>query len=174
MSTSYKSPVRRMTRPAIASLLILAATASPYCLAEDGKVYPAAMCQGSLVGSPPITSYTGNRLVNNSTTNSAVVVCPMVKDNVFAATGGNEGYVRYFKGTATGIIANLYSYSAFGTASFTQFRSDFAAATGNRTLSYTPIGGFAQGFTSFIVVLPPGPAAASKSALLSYRFDEND
>ncbi|MET0987524.1 MAG: hypothetical protein ABW034_19185 [Steroidobacteraceae bacterium] len=166
------SMLSRRARPAVACALAIAAAAPPYCFAEDGKVYPASMCEGSLVGSPPITNYDGRRLVNNSTTNSAVVVCPVVKDNVFAATGANEAYVRYYKGTTTGFIADLYSFSAFGTANFVQFRSDFGAA-GYKTLSYTPIGSFSQGYYSFVVVIPPGPAGA-KSSMISYRLDEND
>ncbi|MET0661251.1 MAG: hypothetical protein ABW110_24190 [Steroidobacteraceae bacterium] len=162
----------RRARRAAACVVALAAAASPYCFAEDGKVYPASMCAGSLVGSPPITNYDGRRVVNTSTTNSAVVVCPVVKDNVFAVTGANEGYVRYYKGTTTGFIADLYSFSAFGTANFVQFRSDFGAA-GYKTLSYTPIGSYSQGYYSFVVVIPPGPAGA-KSSMISYRLDEND
>lgn len=172
MSISSQSRSFRRKLPAVACLLIVAATASPYCFAEDGKVYPASMCEGSLVGSPPITNYDGRRLVNNSTTNSAVVVCPILKDNVFSVGGFNEGYLRYYKGAAAGVIADLYSYSAFGTASFTQFRSDFGAV-GYKTLSYTPIASFSQGYYSLVVVIPPGPAG-SKSSLISYRFDEND
>jgi hypothetical protein len=163
VSTKWKST---------ACVLAIAATASTVCSAEDGKVYPASMCEGSLVGSPPITSYTGTRLVNNSTTNSAVVVCPAVKDNVFALTGANEAYVRYYKGTTTGFLADLYSFSAHGTANYVQFRSDFGAA-GYKTLSYTPISSYSQGYYAFIVVIPPGPAGA-KSALMSYRLDENN
>jgi hypothetical protein len=171
MSIARRTGIGR-TRASAACALALAAAASPDCFAEDGKVYPASMCQGSLVGSPPITYYDGRRLINNSTTNSAVVVCPVVKDNVFAASGANEAYVRYYKGTAAGVLADLYSYSAFGTANFVQFRSDFGAV-GYKTLSFAPIGSYSQGYYSFVVVIPPGPAG-SKSSLISYRLDEND
>lgn len=159
------------TRDAAACVLALAAATSQYCFAEDGKVYPASMCEGALVGSPPIISYDGRALVNTSTTNSAVVICPVVKDNVFGTTGANEAYVRYRKGTATGVLISLYSYSAFGTANYVQTRNDFGA-TGYKTATFTPIGSYSQGYYHFIVVLPPGPAGA-KSSLISYRLDEN-
>ena len=168
MRTSSERSLKAMATAACA----VACAAVPYAHAEDGKTYPASMCEGALVGSPPVTSYNAVRLTNNSTTNSVVVVCPVVKDNVFAVTGTNEAYVRYYKGTQAGFLADLYSYSVYGTASFVQFRSDFGPL-GYRTLSFAPIGSFSQGFYSFLVTIPPGPAG-SKSALISYRLDEND
>lgn len=139
--------------------------------AEDGKIYPATMCQGSLVGNPPITSYDGKQLVNTSTTNSAVVVCPVIKDNTSSLTGANEAYVRYRKGTNTGFLCDLWSYSAHGTSNHVQFKSDFGAP-GNKTFSYNPILSFSQGYYSFVCVIPPGPAG-QKSSVISYRLDEN-
>lgn len=154
--------------PSIA-LALLAAPLS--AIAEDGKVYPATMCQGSLVGNPSILSYDGTRLVNTSTTYSAVVVCPAIKDDVFSGAGANEAYMRYYKANSTGFISNLYSFSAYGTASFTQFKSDFGGA-GYKTLSYTPISSYSQGYYQFVVVIPPGTSSA-KSSVISYRLDEN-
>ncbi|MES2663310.1 MAG: hypothetical protein V4629_08415 [Pseudomonadota bacterium] len=139
--------------------------------AEDRKVYPAAMCEGAQVGNPPIVSYQSNKLVNNSTTNSAVVICPILRDNIYTTSGANEAYVRYFKGTNTGFIANLYSYSSYGTSSYTQFKSDYGT-TGYKLFSYTPISAYSQGFYNFVVVIPPGPTGA-KSSIISYRLDEN-
>lgn len=139
--------------------------------AEDGKVYPGTFCQGSLVGNPPITHYDGRHLRNDSTTNSAVVVCPAVKDNVFSTAGLNEAYMRIYKARPTCFISTLYSYSAFGTASYSQNRSD-CQNTGYRTLSYSPINSYSQGYYQFVVVIPPG-TSTNHSAVISYRLDEN-
>ena len=156
---------------AVASLLAFLGIVTPPAIADDGKVYPASMCEGSLVGNPPIISYTGDSVRNNSTTNSAVVVCPVVKDNVFGTTGANEAYVRYYKGTSTGFLCDLWSFNAHATANFVQFKSDFGG-TGNKTFSFSPISSFSQGYYSFICTIPPGPAG-QKSELFSYRLDEN-
>jgi hypothetical protein len=139
--------------------------------ADDGKMYPGTLCQGSLVGNPPITSYEASKLTNTSATNSAVVVCPVVRDSVFSTTGANEAYLRYYKGTSTGMLATLYSYSAYGTSVYSQFKSDFGAP-GYRSFNFSPIASYSQGYYSFVVVIPPGEAGA-KSSVISYRLDEN-
>jgi hypothetical protein len=172
MNISFKALSVCRSAAVVGSIMVVATAFSPASFAEDGKVYPASMCQGSLVGSPPITYYNGTKLINNSTTNSAVVVCPVVKDNVFSTTGANEAYLRYYKGTSTGMLADLYSFSSYGTANYVQFRSDFGG-TGYKVFSYTPISSYSQGYYSFIVAIPPGPSG-SKSSVISYRLDEND
>lgn len=141
--------------------------------AEDGKVYPATMCQGSLVGSPPIISYTGNSVRNNSTTNSAVISCPIVKDEVFSVLGANEAYLRYCKGPA-GFNSSLYSYSPFGTSSYVNSKWDFTGAGCSKTISHDPILSYANGYYTMVVVLPPSAAGSgTKTELFSYRLDEN-
>ncbi|MGB3620228.1 MAG: hypothetical protein WBA20_02685 [Ketobacter sp.] len=156
---------------AITTGFALAFTFSQATFAEDGKVYPATMCQGSLVGNPPITYNDGRQLKNNSTSNSAVVVCPVIKDNVFSNAGLNEAYMRYYKANSTGFLSTLYSYSAFGTANYVQYKSDFGGA-GYKTLSFTPISSYNQGYYQFIAVIPPSPTS-TKSSVISYRVDEN-
>ena len=157
-------------RKIVSSIAVVLLAMPLLATAEDGKVYPATMCQGT-VGNPTNLSYDGTKLVNTSTTYSAVVVCPMIKDDVFSGAGANEAYMRYYKANSTGFISNLYSFSAFGTASFTQFKSDFGGA-GYKTLSYTPISSYSQGYYQFVVVIPPGTSTA-KSSVISYRLDEN-
>lgn len=155
------------------ALLATGIVTTSSALAEDGKVYPATMCQGSLVGSPPIIEYTGKSLRNKSTTNSAVVTCPIVKDSVFSIAGANEAYLRYCKGTLSGLNSSLYSYSAFGTSSYVNSKWDFGAAGCNKTLTHNPIASFAQGYYSMIVVMPPSAAGSgTKTELFSYRLDE--
>ncbi len=155
---------------AIATLMFLSAST---VYAEDGKVYPATMCQGSLVGSPPIISYTGKSVRNNSTTNSAVISCPIVKDEVFSVTGANEAYLRYCKGPA-GFNSSLYSYSAYGTSSYVNSKWDFSGAGCSKFISHDPILSYSQGYYTMIVVLPPSAAGAgTKTELFSYRLDEN-
>ena len=157
---------------ALASGLVgLTALSIPVTHAEDGKVYPAAMCEGALVGNPPIISYTGESVRNNSTTNSAVVVCAGIKDNVLGTTGLNEAYVRYYKANTTGFLCDLHSMNAHATAEYVQFKSDFGAA-GFKTFSFTPIASYANGHYSLICVIPPS-ATATKHELFSYRLDEN-
>jgi hypothetical protein len=147
--------------------------ASSSARAEDGKVYPATMCQGSLVGNPPIISYTGKSVRNNSTVNSAVVSCPIVKDIIFSVTGANEAYLRYCKGSA-GLNSSLYSYSAFGTSSYLNSKWDFGSAGCNKTISHNPIASYSQGYYTLIVTMPPSNAGSgTKTELFSYRLDEN-
>ncbi len=154
----------------LAALLIAAATSVQ---AEDGKVYPATMCQGSLVGSPSIISYTGNSVRNNSTINSAVISCPIVKDEVFSITGANEAYLRYCKGPS-GFGSSLYSYSAFGTSSYVNSKWDFGFAGCSKTLAHDPILSYSQGYYTMVVVLPPSSTGTgTKTELFSYRLDEN-
>jgi hypothetical protein len=168
----HASSIVRHSGSWLAVLVIASAfLGNTQAFAEDGKVYPATMCQGSLVGNPPIIRYDGKQVVNNSTTNSAVVVCPALKDDVFSVTGANEAYVRYHKGTNTGLLCDLWSYSAYGTSHYVQFKSDFGAP-GYKVFSYNPIQSFMQGYYSFVCVIPPGPAG-QKSSVISYRLDEN-
>lgn len=140
--------------------------------AEDGKVYPATMCQGSLVGTPSIITYTGKSVRNNSTTNSAVVACPIVKDDVFSLTGGNQAMLRFCKPSSQGLNSSLYSYSSFGTSSYLSSKWDFDGA-GCRTISHGAISSYSQGYYTLLVTMPPSTAAAQKTEIFSYRFDEN-
>jgi len=152
----------------MASFVLPAADAS----AEDGKVYPAAFCEGALVGNPPVVSFSVNGVTNNSTTNSAVLVCPAIKDNVTAVTGINEANFRYYKAGQAGVLIDLYSYSAYATSNYLSSKSDFGA-NGYKTLSWGALGSYSGGFYGFIVVLPNAPTAPRNRAI-SYRIDEND
>jgi hypothetical protein len=150
----------------------VAVLASAPAFAVDGKVYTSQFCQGSLVGNPPIISYTGKSVRNNSTTNSAVLSCPIVKDEVNSLTGSSYSYVRYCKASTTGFLSTLYSYSAAGTSVYQNSKSDFGAA-GCKYMYHDPISSYSSGFYNLILVLPPSTAAAQKTEVIAYRFDEN-
>lgn len=172
-----QSQRRTRVASAVVCAIAIAASSHSYAAEEDGKVYPASMCRDALVGSPPITTYSGLGVENNSMTNSAVVVCPIIKDKVFATEGLNEALVRYFKGSSAMFIADLYSFSIFGNSSYVQFKSDSSTTTGFKTLTYTPIGAYSGGYYVFSVVIPQAAANTAgvpgqKSRLISYRVDE--
>lgn len=163
-----------MSKNLAVAVAVIAASWAGAAVAEDGKVYPAAICEGSLVGNPPIISYNGKSLRNTSTVNSAVVVCPLIKDDVFSTTGLNEVHVRYCKATSSGFNSSLYSYSAYGTSSVSSSKWDFGSSGCGKVLSHPGISSYSSGYYSLILTLPPSTAAASpKTEVFSIRADEN-
>lgn len=168
---------RRKLRTRLVSVLAAVGAglvASSAAHAEDGKIYPAITCQPALDGTPSTLSYGGDRITNTSTSYSVVVACPIIKDNVYSSNGGNQGNVRYYKGSEYGVLADVHARSIYGTSSYDQYRSDFAAGTGYRTLSFSALSGFSQGYYFMMIVLPPGATTQSRTHVYSYRFDEND
>jgi len=158
---------------AFAALLLAGAASLSPASAEDGKIYPSAFCAGALVGNPPIVSFSSDALTNNSTTNSAVVVCPTIKDDVFSAAGLNEAKLHYCKAGAPGFLVDLRSHTSFGTSVAVSSKSDFLGA-GCRTFTWGALPGVSEGFYTFMVVIPPSiDGVATKSKLISYRIDEN-
>jgi hypothetical protein len=165
--------ILRLSLGSACSALLLAASYVAPASAEDGKVYPSAFCAGALVGNPPIVSFSSDALTNTSTTNSAVVVCPTVKDNVFGSTGLNEANLRYCKAGSPGFLVDLRSHAPFGSSVALSSKSDFLGA-GCRTFTWGALAGASEGFYTFMVVIPPSiDGVATKSKLISYRIDEN-
>lgn len=161
--------------PTILALLATGiVTASP-AVAQDRKVYPSRMCQNFSGAGSPLIEYSGMGLRNRSTTASVVVTCPIIKDTVeFSVAGANAAYLRYCKGTSFGLISSLYSFSAFGTSSYVNSKSDFSDAGCNKTLTHDPIASFILGYYSMVVVMPPSAAGAgTQTELFSYQLNEN-
>jgi len=170
-STLHKG--NRMSKFTAVAVALAVAGISASAFAQDGKVYPATICEGSLVGNPPIISYTGKSVRNNSTANSAVLACPIIKDDVYSVSGLSQVHVRYCKATSSGFNSSLYSYSAYGTSSFLSSKWDFGPAGCNKVLSHGPISSYSTGYYSLLLVLPPSTAATSpKTEVFSFRADE--
>lgn len=154
--------------------LALAASLASHVSAEDGKVYPAAFCAGSLVGNPPIISVSSDGVTNTSSTYAAVLTCPVLKDIVYASSGTNEANLRYYMGSgASGYLVDFYAYSPYGTSNFLSSRSDFSGTAGYKAFTWGFQRNYSEGYNAFIVVVPPTPGAR-KSSIISYRVDEND
>jgi hypothetical protein len=155
-----------VTKSIVGSLLLVGSAITQVSHAEDGKVYPAIACQPALVGTPSTLAYQGDKITNTSAAHSVVVACPIIKDDVFSAAGTNEGYVRFRKFSEVGFLGDLHSFSAFGTGHHVQYKSDFTAA-GYKTMSFTALPSFSQGYSVMMLVLPP------QAQVFSYRVDEN-
>lgn len=163
------STTRNLTSVGLVAALLAGGSFSAvsHAAAEDGKVYPAIACQPALDGTPSLLAYQGDKLVNTSNDYSVVVTCPIVKDNVLSINGTNEAHVRFRKASNVGFLGDLHSYTAFGTGHLVQYKSDFTAA-GYKTMSFTGLAGYSQGYYMLMLVLPP------KAEVFSYRVDEND
>ncbi len=75
--------------PAAAALLLVASASAAF--AEDGKVFPASLCQPKNSTHVPRADYTGNGRVCNVSNSSALILrCPIVRDTM-------NGGITFFK-----------------------------------------------------------------------------
>jgi hypothetical protein len=156
-------------------LTLVACMATTPVSAEDGKVYPASFCADAFPGSPPYVSFNGNGVINTSASYSAVLICPTVKDNIYATSGINEANLRYYKPKVGIVLADLTSYAAYGSSVSSVSRHDDSESSpeGYKTFTWPAMTGRAEGYYVFTVVLGNSPSS-TKAKLVSYRIDEND
>ncbi len=146
-------------------------------LAGDAKVYPGSNCHyGALTPSANVKYDSTGFIYNNSTTHSALISCPIVKDAVFS--GVNELSlinIRYRKPTNVGFHCAIHSRTNSGTGGLQKSKWDFGFA-GNKTMSLPTVGGFFKGAYTLSCILPPSKSpvssAANRSGIYNYRIHE--
>jgi len=140
--------------------------------AEDGKTYPGSNCHPLDQSSAATLSLGFNYIENTSTQYSALVICPIVKDEVFSLTGVNYINIRYDKPSTTGFYCGWYSKSSTGASGYTSSSWDFSAAGNAKSMTLTNTNSYSGGTYQLYCILPP--KANNKTAKLhSYRIDEN-
>jgi hypothetical protein len=154
--------LRHTIAPALFALAV-GTTGPGIATAEDGKVYPGALCEKEL----GVFSYAAGQIRNNSNSGSLTVSCPIVRD---AVSGGvNDAYVRAYSAHSSGVWCQLHTRSTYGTAGFLQGKS--AGGTGYKGLSYASMSDYNGGFYYFWCAVPPSNGA-TKSRIIAYRMDE--
>lgn len=149
----------------------------PYAFAvEDGKVYPGSNCHyGANTPSTNVKYDSTGFIYNNSTTNSALISCPIVKDKVFSAAGLNLIKIRYKKAVNSGFRCEILSRNRFGSpVGFQKSKWDFGPP-GVKTMTLDDMGGFSRGVYTLSCILPPSKApvnAANRSGIYNYRIHE--
>jgi hypothetical protein len=143
---------------------------------EDGKVYPGSNCHyGALTPSGNVKYDSTGFIYNNSTTNSALISCPIVRDKVFSVAGLNFIKIRYKKPNSTGFHCVVHSRTSFGTAGFQKSKWDFGPG-GIKTMILDDIGGFSAGSYTLSCILPPSKApvsnAANRAGIFYYQIHE--
>lgn len=153
---------------ALGSLVLTGASAAH---AEDGKVYPGSNCHAYNSASGNITQYGFNYVENTSTSNSALLICPIVKDEVSSLLGVNLIRVRYYKPSDTGFYCSMHSKTATGTGGFTSSQWDFDGA-GTKTMTLDNVLSYSEGSYQLYCILP-NKVGSNTAKLHTYRIDEN-
>jgi hypothetical protein len=145
---------------------VAVATVAPVAAvhAEDGKVYPSAMCV-PYAGGPALTHFDANSF-NTSGRSLLTVICPGVKDEVNVTNGLNSAYLNYYKYPTGTLYATLLSTSRDYRFSAIVSRTDATTIQGYKTLTLPPLAGFAGGYYTLKVSLP------LDAGILSYQFNE--
>lgn len=142
----------------------VSALVSTTALADDGKVYTGSSCQGLNTASENLIYRFANYAENTSTTNSALVMCPIVKD-VVAGTRLNYIRVSFTKNSSSGFYCAIYGRTATGGGSYSSSLWDFNGA-GTRSFVLSDINGYSSGTYSLYCIIPP------RGRIQSYRIDE--
>jgi hypothetical protein len=148
------------------AVLTISALNGQSAIAADGKVFSGAMCQPVLGNG----SHAGGTILNDSTTGSLTVECPVVRDIVSGDI--QEGQIRVYQaGGITQCVLQVKSY--FGGAGIQQFVST-ANGTGYRTLQFDAMSGSNNRPFYYWCALPPSASSSfnDQSRLIGYRVTE--
>jgi len=146
-------------------------------LAGDAKVFPGSNCHyGALTPSSNVKYDSTGFIYNSSTTHSALISCPIVKDVVFSGVNElNLVKIRYRKPTSVGFNCTIHSRTNSGTGGLQKSQWDFGFA-GVKTMSLPSVGGFLKGAYTLSCILPPSKSpvstASNRSGIYHYRINE--
>jgi len=146
----------------MASLILASLLPAAAVHAEDGKVYPAVLCQPLYFGAQPQrTPYA----IYPAASGISQFVCPGIRDEVYSTHGLNSAVVTYNKQAAQSVTCYIYSFAQSGAYSYL-YKTDSANVAGVRKMVFGSIAGYPSGHYAVVCNMPAG------SSMISYNLNE--
>jgi hypothetical protein len=130
----------------VAVVMLLGVMFANPVLADDGKVYPGAMCKESVDGfhqkrasGDIVFDFDGNAM-NISTESTRLLSCPLIRDRNLPQGIVSHVAVSYYKASSIGLMCQLVSKEYFdGASQVGEAKWDFSAGGPERRLFELPL-----------------------------------